>query len=134
MIRELIHGGKDDALLFGLVGPIAFRKAVHDELASAVTSEPDDIWFINVDSGGECDGFAQMRMAKNGSAHVRYVFSDNSAVRMSLIKAAVASAKKLKASLIYTNDRKAAMEWSREEFKKQPSKRPGEFVRWEKEL
>lgn len=134
MIREFVHGGKDSEQLFGLVGGLAFRKAVHDELAGAVSSEPDDIWFVYTDSGGETSGFAQMRMSKNGSAHIRYVYSENSAVRASLIKAAAAKAKKLEAKLVYTNDRKAAMEWKTCEFKAQPSNRPGDFVRWEKAL
>ena len=134
MMREFTHGGEHDEQLFGLVGGLAFRKSVHDELASAVSSEPGDIWFVYTDGGGITTGFAQMRMAKNGSAHIRYVYSENSGVRMSLIRAAMAKAKKLDASLVYTNDRKAAMEWHTLEFKKKPTAREGEFVRWEKTL
>lgn len=134
MIREYTQGEKHDEELFGLVGALALSIKVHEELGASVSSQDGDVWFVYSGTGGETTGFAQMRMAKNGTVHVRYVYSENAGVRASLVSAAVAKAKKLSAEKIYTNDRKAAMEWSKAEFKKQPTNRKGEFVRWEREL
>ena len=134
MIREFTQGGKLNADLFGLVGALALNKAVHDELAASISSQDGDVWFVYTDTGGETAGFAQMRLAKNGTAHIRYVYHENSAVRTQLILAAVSKAKKMDAKLVYTNDRKAAMEWPGLEFTRQVNKRQGEFVRWEKSI
>jgi hypothetical protein len=134
MMKEFQHGGEDDHDLFGLVGRLALSNEVHGILGSSVSSDEGDYWFIHVGSDGFASGFSQMRLLGNGSAHIRYAYSTNKAVRLGVIKAAIAKAKKLEAKLVYTNDRKTDDMWPDLDFKKQPSKRLGDFVRWERAL
>jgi hypothetical protein len=134
MMKEFKQGDDTDHDLFGLVGAIALAKGTHEALSANVSSEDGDYWFLYIGSSGFATAFAQLRVLGNGSAHIRYAYSTNSAQRNSVIKAAIAKAKKLEAELVYTNDRKSDETWPDLDFKKKPSKRPGEFVRWERAL
>ena len=134
MMKDYIQGGDNDHDLFGLIGALISSKDVHAELGAPLTSVEGDYWFVHVGTSGFSNGFAQMRVLANGTAHIRYAYSANAAVRSAVIRAAVAKAKKLEAELVFTSDRKSDETWPELEFKKQPNKRKGEFVRWERLL
>lgn len=133
MLETFLQGAETDARLFGLVGRLALSPAVHKSLGNAVSSEDGDWWFVNTRPSDIPDGFAQMRVNAS-SVHLRYCYSDKASIKMYMIKAALRKAKELGASIIFTNERKGDDVLPGMGFTAVPSKRKGDFVRWEKTL
>ncbi|MDR1958876.1 MAG: hypothetical protein LBQ54_07520 [Planctomycetaceae bacterium] len=124
-IYKFVQGEKDSEL-FAKVGHWCVSPEVHKRLGIAVSALPGDVWYVN-DSG-----FLQARTAKNGSVHIRFLFTadeKDTVNQESLIKSVLSDNEA--AELVFTNDRKDSKIWKK--FKFTPvEKEKGTFCRWEK--
>lgn len=132
MIKTFMQGQDTDKELWCSIGQWTVDKKVHETLGVAVTGETGDLWLVYYATAKPV-GFAQVRVAKNGTSHIRYLFAGTEARQGELIKACIAAAREMKSAVIFTNDRDTATVWNAYGFKK-TNNRPGSFVRWEREL
>jgi hypothetical protein len=138
MIQKFIHGDiETDDRLFCLIGRLAVDPKLHDELGTAITSLPGDLWYLCLgrDAAHPVDGFCQVRPMKNRHWHLRFLHADHIGMktRNALINKVLFDAKETRADLIYTNDRETAGIWKLFNFTPGEKKR-GSFIRWEKTL
>jgi hypothetical protein len=122
-----------DAELFANIGKWALSAAVHEQVGMAVTGEDGDTWLINVKNNKPV-GFAQLRLMKNGHAHMRYLFSDSLAAKLELGHAAIKKAKELGAECVYTNERKDSPVMPSLDFVKAREATNSRFARWERKV
>ena len=134
MIGEYLQGcSKTDYDLFAAVGRIALDPEVHKELGNSVSSLDGDWWILSVRPAGNADGFVNMRVYDKASCsiHIRFAYALDNKIRTQLVKRAILKAKELKASVVYTNEKKQDELYPALGFKVKPTKRPGDYVRWE---
>jgi len=134
MIETYLQGVKDRTL-FGLIGALIVSPAIHKLLGAPVSGEPGDTWLVATSEDGTVNGFAQMRLNKGDSAHIRYVYGADAPTRLALARGLIAAARENGSELVFTNDRMTAAMWGQLGFEQVGTKRKtGEFVRWEKTL
>lgn len=137
MIGEYLQGcDKTDADLFASIGKLALNPEVHKELGNSVSSLDGDWWIISIRPAGNADGFVTMRVYDKAtcSIHIRFAYALDNKVRIQLVKRAISKAKELKASVVYTNEKKQDELWPSLGFKLHPTNRRGDYVRWEMTL
>lgn len=134
MIRKFVQGNvTTDSELFSSIGKWAVSEDIHKALGMPVTSREEDIWFILSDKIGLA-GFCQVRVQKNATAHLRYLYYNKLPDGKKLLTAALAEFSGTGTKIVFTNDRKIATIWTLFGFKEQVSKCKGSFVQWRKEL
>lgn len=136
MIKKFTQGDpKTDAKLYCLIGKMAINPAVHRELGVAVTGIGGDVWYLCLDKMGTVFGFCQVRMTKDKTTHIRFLYAEKLEIKIKnkLIDAVLTDAYKGESKLVFTNDRHTAGIWKLFNFVPGEKKR-GTFVRWEKTL
>jgi hypothetical protein len=99
---------------------------VHKRLGIAVSALPNDIWYVS-DSG-----FIQLRRNKNGTVHIRFLFTEDEkdySLQEKLIQSVLDDNQDV--AVIFTNDRKDSKIWKKFKFVSIEKER-GDFCRWEK--
>ncbi|MCO7246383.1 hypothetical protein [Halomonas sp. Mc5H-6] len=136
-IKEYVHGGGKDYQLWGNVGRFVMDRKVQELMGNCISSEPGDIWWVNLTHKSETKGFASAREMKNGTLYLRYFYSaEQNALGLSeevLIKKAVNHAQDKGMSLVFTNWHKGSEVLTKMGFVAQPTKRKN-FARWELKL
>lgn len=137
MIKKFIHGDPEtDEKLFCMIGKLVVNPKLHNELGSAITSLPGDLWYLYLNKEEKVvEGFCQVRQMKNGHWHLRFLYAGQLGIktRNALIDRAIRDAKAAQAVMIYTNDRETSGIWKLFNFVPYEKQR-GSFVRWEKDL
>jgi hypothetical protein len=132
MMIKLFIQGENNKELFGLIGEIVTSKILHKELGMAITSEHNDLWYLNIKKD-KCEGFALARLTKSTNAiHVRFL-SGSKSIKNDLLKRIIKDSKDKNLKSIWTNDRETETIWEENDFNKKPQSR-GTFCRWEKDL
>lgn len=137
-IKEYIHGDKStDYQLWGNVGRYLVDLEVQKKMGNCISSNPGDIWWVNLTPKSKTVGFSAARMMKNGSLYLRYFYSEEeNALGLSeviLINKAISHAKANGCKLVYTLWHKDSEVLKRLGFKSIPRER-GDFCRWELDL
>lgn len=136
-IKEYVHGEGKDYQLWGNVGRFVMDRKVQARMGNCISSDPGDIWWVNLTHKSETKGFASAREMKNGTLYLRYFYSaEQNALGLSeevLIKKAVNHAQAKGMPLVYTNWHKDSAVLQKMGFVAQMSKRKN-FVRWELKL
>lgn len=133
MIKSYTQGLALDAELFASIGKWALSAEVEKQVGMSVTGEDGDVWLVN-SKNNKPVGFAQLRLMKNGHAHMRYLFSDSLSAKLELGNAAAKKAKELGAECIYTNERKDSPVMPSMEFIKIKDNNNSRFARWERKV
>lgn len=133
-IKEYVHG-QQDYQLWGNVGRLIVDRRVQEKMGNCISSEPGDVWFVNMTHKSETRGFASVRIMKNKSLYLRYFYTvdDDLLGQEVLITRALNFGSEHGCKCIYTNWHKDSVILRAMDFKSSPRER-GNFCRWERIL
>lgn len=129
MFNKYTHG-ENHLELFKYIGDLILNAEIIKLIGMPITAKESDKWYVS----DSIKAFGQARKMSNNSFHVRYLYAENNIDKEKLLKFIVDDLKKEGVKLIYSNDRKTETVWKKLSFKMIENKKPGNFVRWEKEI
>lgn len=130
-VKEYVHG-QQDYQLWGNVGRLIVDRRIQEKMGNCISSEPGDVWFVNLTHNSETRGFASVRIMKNKGLYLRYFYAveDDLFGQEVLITRALKFGKDNGCKSVYTNWHKDSVILRAMNFKPSPRGR-GNFCRWE---
>lgn len=133
IISFLYEENKPMHELYVHVGKWLTSRKLIQKLGMPILADNGNIWLIGLDENNNSNGFAIIRLNKNNSAHIRFLYSEDESVSNLLLGTILEMLKDKEINTVSTNDLKTNQFWFDNGFTSFERVR-GKFCRWSKIL